>query len=112
MSDQTLKKDAGKPPMSLMPRSALESLSRVLAFGAKKYAPHGWRRGMEWSRLNDAALRHLLAFIDGEDIDPESGESHLGHLLCCAAFLEEYRIKGMGTDDRYRSHAAAHEVAQ
>lgn len=76
--------------------------ARVLAFGANKYAAHNWRKGMLWTRLGDAALRHLTAWMDGEDTDPETGESHLAHLRATAGFLLEYQEFGLGEDDRYK----------
>jgi hypothetical protein len=100
-----VKADTGKAPMSLLPRSALVAEAEVLAFGARKYAAHNWRKGMKWSRLLDAALRHLTAFADGEDTDPETGLSHLAHLRCCAGFLIEYQEKGLGEDDRHKEAA-------
>lgn len=99
------KYDTGKPPISLFPRSALEAAARVLAKGAATYGRHNWRNGFEWSRLIDAALRHLHTFADGEDIDGgENGskELHLANALCCIAFLIEHYEKGLGTDDRYK----------
>ena len=100
--DKAVKHDSGKPPMELLSRVALEEISKVLAFGAKKYQSHNWRKGMEWSRLYGAAMRHLLAHIDGQDTDEESGLSHLAHLGCCVMFLLEYEKKKLGTDDRYK----------
>lgn len=97
-----IKHDAGKPRMDLLSRSALEGVSQVLAFGAKTYAPDNWRKGMEWRRLIGAAMRHLQAFSDGEDMDPESGLPHIDHLGCCVMFLSEYQKKKMGTDDRWK----------
>jgi hypothetical protein len=97
-----VKADTGKAPISLVPRSAIVAEAEVLGFGARKYAAHNWRKGMKWSRLGDAALRHLLAWIDGEDVDPETGLSHLAHLRCCAGFLIEYQRLGLGEDDRYQ----------
>lgn len=97
-----LKFDNGKPPLSLIPTSALSVESRVMGFGASKYGRDNWRRGMEWSRLIDAAMRHIAAFNDGEDIDPESGIHHLGHARCCLAFLIEYADKKLGVDDRFK----------
>lgn len=96
------KLDYGKPRMDLLSRSALEEISKVLGFGATKYGPNDWKRGMDWSRLYGAALRHLTAHMDGEDLDPESGLSHLAHLGCCVMFLLEYERKGVGQDDRYK----------
>jgi len=95
------KYDAGKPPVSLIPREAIEAMARVLAFGAQKYGRWNWRQGMAWSRVIDACLRHLIAYADGEDCDPETGESHMAHVLACAAFLVTYRARGIGSDDRH-----------
>lgn len=101
MSDN-MKFDDGKPPLGLLPREFLEETAGVLAFGANKYSANRWRQGMEWQRLLDAALRHVNAFNDGEDLDPESGLSHLAHASCCMAFLITYQAKGHGDDNRYK----------
>ncbi len=100
------KHDAGKEPVGLIPREALLAEARVLAFGAEKYAAHNWRKGMRWSRLGDAAMRHLRAWLDGEDNDPETGLPHLAHLRCCAGFLLAYAERGAGTDDRHTAEKA------
>lgn len=98
-----VKHDEGKTPLGLHPHEALEEIGRVLAFGAKKYAAHNWRKGMAWSRLYDAALRHLLAWIGGEDKDIETGISHLAHAGCCLEFLIAYERSGIGIDDRWKA---------
>ena len=100
--NQAMKKDIGKPPFSLISRTALEEEARVMAFGAGKYGTHLWRQGMDFSRLVDAMLRHTYAFADGEDFDKETGLSHLAHARCCAAFLLEYQGVKVGTDDRFK----------
>lgn len=100
-----VKHDGGKPPLGLIPRSALVAEARVLDFGKRKYAAHNWRGGMEWSRLLDAALRHLTAWNEGEDLDPESGLNHLAHARCCLGFLIEYQERGLGHDDRFKQPA-------
>ena len=69
-----VKFDTGKPPLGLIPRQALEAEAQVMAFGANKYGRDNWRGGMDWTRLSDAALRHITAFVDGEDVDPESNK--------------------------------------
>ena len=96
------KHDQNKVRMDLLSGAALEEIAKVLTFGAKKYEAHNWRKGMDWSRLYGAALRHLHAHLDGQNLDPESGLSHLAHLGCCIMFLLEYEAKGLGNDDRYR----------
>jgi hypothetical protein len=102
MSDTAVKHDAGKLPWDLYPFDAAEMTLAVLQFGAQKYAAHNWRKGMEWSRMFSALMRHLLAWQRGEDIDPESGLPHLGHAGCCLAFLQAYTLHNIGKDDRYR----------
>lgn len=88
--------------MDLLPTSSLSEIAKVLDFGAKKYAAHNWRKGMEWSRLIASSLRHITSFNDGEDKDPESGLSHLAHAGCCILFLLEYEAKKLGVDNRYK----------
>lgn len=56
---------------------------------------------MDWTRLLNSAARHLWAYIDGEDLDPETGLSHMAHLMANAAFLIVYRERGLGRDDRH-----------
>lgn len=106
MTNKALKFDSEKAGMDLLPVGAKKAIAEVFDFGAKKYARHNWRNGFNYSRLIAAAERHLDAFNDGEDLDPESGKSHLAHLGCCVMMLLESTIKGYGTDDRYKSENA------
>lgn len=87
MAEGGLKYDTDKPRMELLPAYSLEEIARVLSFGAKKYESWNWSRGIAYSRLLGAALRHLYSFARGEDKDPESGLSHLAHAGCCVLFL-------------------------
>lgn len=102
IKSEAVKFDGGKPPLGMISREALEQEALVLAFGAEKYGRDNWRKGMDFSRLADAALRHVYAFLDGEDADKETGLSHLAHARCCLAFLLEYQGKRVGTDDRFK----------
>lgn len=97
-----VKHDQGKAPMSLLSREALEQIALVMEFGRQKYAAHNWRQGFTWSRPLSAALRHLMAFNDGEDKDPESGLSHLAHAACCIMFLLEFEKTHPELDDRWK----------
>lgn len=96
------KHDQEKIPVGLLSSRALFKIAEVMGFGAKKYGSHNWRGGIAWSRVSDAALRHLLAWKDGEDLDPESGLNHLAHLGCCVLFLLEYLDSHPGLDDRFK----------
>ncbi len=97
-----LKYDANKTPLELLSPIALNEIGKVLAFGAKKYDSHNWRKGLKWSRVAGAAMRHLLAWLGGENVDPESGISHLAHLGCCVMFLLEYETTHKELDDRWK----------
>lgn len=96
------KYDQEKPRTDLVPSSLVIEVGKVLGFGADKYADENWRSGCDWSRMYGAALRHLLAWHEGEDLDPESGLSHLAHASCCIAFLIEYQRTSTGTDNRFK----------
>jgi hypothetical protein len=96
-----LKYDNSKPPMDLLSRKALVELAKVMEFGRVKYAAHNWRKGMAWSRVIAALLRHALAYSDGETTDPETGLSHAAHVMACAMFLVEYEQTHIELDDRY-----------
>lgn len=97
-----IKADLCKAPLSLIPRSALIEEAHVLAYGAGKYDLHNWRKGMEWSRLCDAILRHVTSFADGEDFDQESGLHHLAHARASCGFLIEYMESHPELDNRHR----------
>ncbi len=94
------KDDSGKPAFHLLAPEALEEIAKVLEFGARKYAPRNWERGMSWSRPFGAMMRHLWAWWGGEAKDKETGLSHLAHAGCCLMFLLAYERRGLGTDDR------------
>ena len=91
--------------MSLLPSSALVAVAQVLGFGAKKYAPNNWRKVDRRSRYLDATLRHLAAYNQGEDCDPESGISHLAHAACSCLFLLACELEDHGEDDRHTTIA-------
>lgn len=110
-----VKDNRGKPRVDLLPFRPLLAVGRVLGFGAAKYKPHNWRLGLGWSDTIGSALRHVFAFADGEDIDPESGECHVDNAICQLLFLSEYYHTKTGTDDRWavlREDVAAVEAAK
>jgi hypothetical protein len=81
------KNDQGKTRLDLLDPYAIEQLGRVLTFGANKYGVKNWTKGIAYSRLVGAALRHLMSFLAGHETDVESGLPHLAHCMCCIMFL-------------------------
>ena len=104
--DAGVKDDSSKSPMHLIDGYALEQLAKVLAFGAEKYAPHNWRKGLAQTRLISAAMRHLSAFNGGQDTDPETGLHHAAHAMCCCMFMVWMSANKPQFDDRYKGDAA------
>ena len=89
------KDDQGKQRWDLLPLGAVADLVRVLTFGATKYGPHSWRHVPNaQDRYYAAALRHLVAWRQGEEFDAESGLPHLAHAMCNLVFLLEFGHAG------------------
>lgn len=95
-----VKHDQDKLRYDLLPPEMLEETAKILTEGANKYGERNWEEGMDWSRPFGALQRHVWAWWNGEDTDPETGESHLSHALCCLAFLSAFEKRGIGTDNR------------
>ena len=103
MGDVAKHFDSGKPPLGWLPGLALMEVAKVYEYGHNKYGDvHNWRKGMEWQRLINSALRHLEWFNAGQDIDPESGIGHLSHVAFNILALIEMQRTHPELDDRYK----------
>jgi hypothetical protein len=87
---------------SLIPMLPLRLLAEHYGRGARKYADRNWERGYKWSLSFDALCRHLFAFWNGEDIDPETGSPHLTAVAWHAFALQEFSFTHPAGDDRPR----------
>lgn len=96
------KDDSGKVDYSQLSRAMIEPMIRALMFGANKYKKFNHKGGFENTRLLAASLRHIMAFMDGEDLDPESGESHLAHGMAALAILLDNQSNGTSIEGRYQ----------
>lgn len=94
------KADDSKNLVQLLPVLALERIAQIFTFGAKKYSEWNWSKGISYSRIYGALLRHLFAWYKGEKSDPESGQSHLYHAGCCIMMLIEMEELRPDLDDR------------
>jgi hypothetical protein len=91
----------------LIPVGPLTALARHYGVGAEKYTERdgdgsvthdggdNWRLGYDWRLSFAACNRHLWAFWGGEDIDTETGSSHLiaaaWHLFTLFEFTQTHR---------------------
>lgn len=90
-----------KLPFHLWPETATILGSLALEDGALKYGRSNFRAiGVKASIYYDAARRHLNAWFEGQDTDPDSGLPHLAHLLACVAILVDAGAHDQLNDDR------------
>lgn len=94
------KKDQGKAMLSRIDPGFLAELADVLEFGQKKYDWDNWKKGFGYHRLLDATLRHVYAMSEGQNLDPESGKSHVAHAACNLMFLSWHMRNRPDLDDR------------
>lgn len=103
-SKDTNPKDAigiRKAPLSTVPGNVIAEIGVAMLEGASKYGRHNYRAaGVRASVYYDAAMRHLIAWWEGEDIDPDSGMSHITKLLACMTVLKDAMHQEMWEDDR------------
>lgn len=86
--NESLKYDNNKVRMDLVPLECVESIAKVLTYGANKYKENSWQDLPNfWKRYKAALLRHLTAIDKGELIDEESGLFHIDQVLTNAMFL-------------------------
>jgi len=94
--------DDGKVDWSYLPSGPVGEILKIYAGGAKKYGRGNYLKGIHYSRVFSAAMRHLWAWWRGEELDQESGLSHLAHAAWNVITLLEYTqgIKYQDFDDR------------
>ena len=96
MNDQTVKADAGKLKLTLVPRQIIKDICEVREYGNAKYpegGPDNWKQ-VDVQRYRDALFRHFLAYLDDpHGVDEESGIPHYKHMACNMAFLCEMEKK-------------------
>lgn len=103
-----------KVPLQTIPPSALYHLADALGDGGAKYYPFNWRDyTISSSVYFAAAMRHLLAWWDGEEKAPDSDVHHLAHALACLALVLDAFDVGKLNDDRpppgkFPQHAATY----
>ncbi len=90
-----------KAPFSTVPAPVIAELGLAMLEGALKYGRHNYRViGVRTSVYYDACRRHLDAFWEGQDIDPESGLPHVIKAMACLAIMRDAQYQGKLTDDR------------
>ena len=89
------------PILSVVPASSILWEAAAFRDGQKKYGPYNWRKTkVSVSVFIDAAVRHLLAYFDGEDFARDSEVHHLSHAKACIGIIIDGLESGVLVDDR------------
>jgi hypothetical protein len=103
VSDPSQKQDSGKRDLALIPLAALEAEAEAFEVGERKYKRYGYYYSdLEATRIVAAAIRHLYAWLDGEERCPEDGQPHLGSARACTAMILQLQKQGVLNDNRFK----------
>lgn len=90
-----------KAPLSTLPWRVLWRIGLAMLEGALKYGRHNYRAvGVRASVYFDGTQRHLGAWWEGEDVDPDSGFSHIDKAIASLLVLRDSMLGGNWEDDR------------
>ena len=90
-----------KPQLQLIPPALNEATAQALQNGATKYGAWNWRENkVEMMTYLGAIRRHLDDFLEGENLAPDSGVHHLGHIAANCGILLDADKHGMLVDNR------------
>ena len=90
-----------KAPMSTVSAAVLMEVGVAMLEGASKYGRHNYRAaGVRASVYYDALMRHAMAWWEGEDLDSDSGMSHVTKAIATLVVLRDAMIQDKFTDDR------------
>lgn len=85
----------------VVPRQVMWEVGVGMLEGALKYGRHNYRgAGVRASVYCDAALGHIEQFIEGEDVDADSGLSHVTKAICSLVVLRDAMMNDFWNDDR------------
>lgn len=90
----SLRFNEGKPEVSQLDPNFILGLADLMTASAKKYGKYNWALGQEYMTPFDSCMRHLMKFAAGEDLDSESGKSHILHAAANLMIIYTSQRKG------------------
>ncbi len=110
--------NSGKPQWGLVVQWTLIPMVKVLEFGAAKYAPDNWKKGLNREEILESIKRHLDALFDGQEFDEKdsptdishSGLHHIGHIMCNCMFYFFHWANGTFTKERNVEYGAEFRI--
>lgn len=102
-----------KVPMHCVPSAPLLEVALAMMEGGRKYGTHNYRdMGVRVSTYYDAVMRHIIAWWEGEDIDPDSGVHHVVKAIACLFVLRDSMCMGNCKDDRPIKYAGGLDMSK
>ena len=90
-----------KPAIHTVPPISIFLQGQAMMDGKEKYGLMNWRHnGVTSSVYYNAAMRHLMAWWDGQENASDSNVHHLGHALACLGIIVDAQHGGTLNDDR------------
>lgn len=105
-----MKNSTSKPQVQLVPPAAIIEMAKCFEAGiAKGYNGGNWRfeHSPPIGVYCGKVMRHIAQYLDGEDIDPETGLLHIVHAMSDLAILVDALLLGRAVDDRYPAGPAS-----
>ncbi len=100
---------SAKNPSGCVSRAVLAEVGLAMMEGARKYGRHNYRVSPVRAEVYmDAVNRHLDAWWEGEDIDPDSGLPHLAKAAAGLFVIRDAIICNSWCDDRPPKVPAEH----
>lgn len=90
-----------KPSLHHVPPRVLLEVAQAMMEGSEKYGIYNYRKaGVHYSTYYSSTFRHLISWFEGNDIDEDSGLSHITKAIAGLVVLRDSMIEGNFIDDR------------
>lgn len=92
---------SAKTPLDLVPDTIEMEVALAYLEGALKYGRYNWRvAGVRASIYRAAVRRHIAAWWNGEDADPDTQVKHLANAIACLGIILDAALCDKLNDDR------------
>lgn len=104
---------AVKAPMHTLPPLPMVQVSNVMAGGNHKYGLYNYRdSNIDAMTYIGAIKRHFSLWEDGEDLDSDSQQSHLAHIIADCAIVLDCMIRDKLIDNRSKTGLMQQELTK
>lgn len=99
-STRSARHNQGKIQLREVDPDFIIGLGEVLTASRAKYDEGNWMKETKFSTPYESAMRHLMKFWGGDELDEETKKHHLLHAATNLMFLYYHTRSGVGIDDR------------